>query len=78
MECAQPYLDPVNEIDMIKASIKHAELSQGSHDQCGDEYMVMGPSNTKDGITEKMLLNNGNVTANVDGGDSEDTYVTLH
>ena len=41
----QPYLEPMDNIDAIKASIKHADLPPVNHQSgSGDEYMIMGPA----------------------------------
>ena len=38
--------EPMDEIDAIKASLKHAELPQTSEAELGDVYVAMGPNST--------------------------------
>ena len=66
----QPKLEPVDEIDAIKASLKDLELPQ-----CGDEYMVMNCVKQTDG-NKDIVLSNGHAY-DVNKGNSEEVYTIM-
>lgn len=74
----QPYVEPVDEIDEIKASIKHAEAELTQLHQPDGEYMIMGPNNSTPIASSKKIQSNetcDEVTAA--DGSCEEKYVTL-
>ena len=78
----QPYnMEPVDEIDAIKASIKQAEAELPQLDQPDGDYMIMGPNNsTLKASSKKILSEQGNgmfdkVTAA--DSNSEEKYVAV-